>query len=222
MCFVWKPVLLSPGIEWLSSHSSGQALQTGAINMRLLCVFSIFVLSGNACSDVIIPTGVTLLTGTKTNETPLTRMIDGSGLSDASLTATLATVTHDSTDSNEARLFDPVTSSVRLDLGGTFNISDVYYWNTNTGVNNDVSTVTYDFLNSNLISITASGAVAIPGPLNLVQMPANHFAAGEIIQGVRYIDVVFIPREGANSYAPGEIRLSGSSPPQLIFSDSFE
>jgi hypothetical protein len=190
--------------------------------MRLLSSFFILILSVNAFSDVIIPTGVTLLTGTKTDETPLTRMIDGSGLSDASLTATLATVTHDSTDSNEARLFDPATSSVRLDLGGAFNISDVYYWNTNTGVNNDVSTVTYEFLNSNLISITTSGAVAIPGPLNLVQMPANHFATGEIIHGVRFIDVVFIPREGANSYAPGEIRLSGSSPPQLIFSDGFE
>ena len=71
--------------------------------MRLLSFFYMFILSTSAFSDVIVPTDVTLLTGTKTNETPLTRMIDGSGLSDASLTATLATVTHDSTDSNEAR-----------------------------------------------------------------------------------------------------------------------
>lgn len=187
--------------------------------MRLFSFFYMFILSTSAFSDVIVPTGITLLTGTKTNATPLTRMIDGSGLSDASLTATLATVTHDSTDSNEARLFDPTPSSVRLDLGGIYDISEVFYWNTNTGVNNDVSSVTYDFLDLSLASINTSGAVNIPGPLNLVEMPANQYASETIVQGVRYIDVTFTPRAGAASYAPGEVRLIGSA---LIFSDSFE
>ena len=143
-----------------------------------------FILSTSVFSGVIVPTGVTLLTGTKTNETPLTRIIDGSGLSDASLTATLATVTHDSTDPNEARLFDSVPSSVRLDLGGVYDISDVFYWNNNTSASNDVSTITYNFLDSSLVSINTSGAVNIPGPLNLVEMPANQYASGTIVQGV--------------------------------------
>lgn len=176
--------------------------------MRLLSFLFMLLISTNALSAVIIPTGITLLTGTKTNETPLTRMIDGSGLSDASLTATLSTVTHDSTDLNEARLFDPVVSSVRLDLGGIFDISDVFYWNTNTIGNNDISTINYNFLDQNLASISVSGGINVPGPLNLVQMPANQYTPA-VVLGVRFIDVTFTPRIGANSYAPGEIRLSG-------------
>jgi len=175
--------------------------------MRLFSLFFMLVISTNAFSAVVIPTGITLLTGTKTNETPLTRMIDGSGLSDASLVATLSTVTHDSTDLNEARLFDPIVSSVRLDLGGIYDISDVFYWNTNTAGNNDVSTINYNFLDQNLTSVNTSGAVNIPGPLDLAQMPANQYAT--VASGVRYIDVTFTPRVGANSYAPGEIRLLG-------------
>ena len=178
-----------------------------------------FILSTSVFSDVIIPTGVTLLTGAKTNETPLTRMIDGSGLSDASLTATLATVTHDSTDPNEARLFDSAPSSVRLDLGGIYDISEVFYWNNNTSASNDVSAITYNFLDSSLAGINTSGAVSIPGPLVLVEMPANQYASETIVQGVRYVDVTFTPRAGATSYAPGEVRLIGSA---LIFADSFE
>jgi len=175
--------------------------------MRIFSVFFMLIISTNAFSEVIIPTSVTLLTGTKTNETPLTRLIDGSGLSDASLVAILATVTHDSTDLNEARLFDPAISSVRLDLGGVYDISDVFYWNTNTSVNNDVSSINYDFLDQTLTSINASGTVNIPGPLNLVAMPSNQYST--VISGVQYIDVTFTPRAGANSFAPGEIRLLG-------------
>jgi len=189
--------------------------------MRLFSFFYMLILSTSAFSDVIVPTGITLLTGTKTDETPLTRMIDGSGLSDASLAATLATVTHDSADPNEARLFDPAPSSIRLDLGGIYDVSDVFYWNNNSNANNDVSIITYDFLDSSLASTNTSGAVNIPGPLNLVEMPANQYASDTIVKGVRYVDVTFTPRAGASNYAPGEVRLIGSAP-ALIFSDSFE
>ena len=177
--------------------------------MRVFSALILFMLSINTFADVITPIGVTLTSGNKTTETPLTRVIDGSGLSDNSATTTLVSVTHDSTDANEARLFDNITSSIRLDLGASYDISDIYYWNTNTSGNNDVGTISYEFLNSGLVTVSSSGAVTIPGPLNLAQMPANQFTLPTIASGVQYVDVTFTARVGADSYAPGEIRLSG-------------
>ncbi|TVQ43821.1 MAG: PEP-CTERM sorting domain-containing protein [Gloeocapsa sp. DLM2.Bin57] len=182
----------------------------------ILSVFSTAICISSASAAVIVPQSISLLSGTKTNETPLSRMIDGSGLSDLSLSADLLTVTHNSTDMNEARLFTSSEASVRLDLGNVFNIEKAWYWNTNTIAFNDVGFISYNFLDSQFSSIFNSGNVSLPGPFNLVDMPSNLYDTGNVVGQVRYVDVVFIRRSGGSVFAPGEIRFEGTVVPEPL------
>ncbi len=160
-------------------------------------------------SAVIIPQDVSLLSGTYSNSTPLSKMIDGSGLSDPSLSADLLTVTHNSADANEARLFTSSSASVRLDLGGLRDIEEVFFWNTNTISSNDVSVINYSFLGSDLSIIFNSGNISVPGPLSLNQMPSNLYSPG-LVENVNFVDVTFTRRSGGSSFAPGEVRFTGT------------
>lgn len=160
-------------------------------------------------SAVIAPQSVTLLTGAYSNSTPLSRVIDGSGLSDQSLSADLSTVTHNSTNANEARLFTSPSASIRLNLGGAHNIEEAFFWNDNTVASNDVSDISYIFLSSDLSIIFNSGNISVPGPFGLIEMPSNLYTSG-LVENVSFVDVAFTRRLGGESFAPGEIRFTGT------------
>ncbi len=160
-------------------------------------------------SAIISTQSVNLLSGTYSNSTPLSRVIDGSGLSDPSLSADLSTVTHNSTNANEARLFTSSSASIRLDLGDAYNIEEAFFWNTNTSALNDVSVINYLFLSSDLSTIFDSGNISVPGPLGLIEMPSNLYSPG-LVKNVSFVDVTFTRRLGGDSFAPGEIRFTGT------------
>ncbi len=178
------------------------------VKAMMVLVASVIAYADPVFSTVIVPQNVTLLSGTYSDNTPLLKMIDGSGLSNQSLSADLTVATHNSTDANEARLFTSPSASIRLDLNGSYNIEKAFYWNTNTAAFNDVSTIKYSFLSSDSLTIFNSGNITTPGPLGLIEMPSNIYTPG-LLENVSYVDVTFTRRAGGNSFAPGEIRFTG-------------
>ena len=192
------------------------------MRLKIATVSFISLLSASICIDsasaaIIGISDIELLSGDYTGETDLTRLIDGSGLSDTSPpSADFSTVTHNSTSANQARLFTSPTAQVRLTLSSISKIDSAFFWNGFTSASNDIQSVRYEFLDSGLTTIFDSGNVAIPGPLGDFEVASVEYAAPSTISSVQFVDVTFTRRAGGSSFAPGEIRFTNVPEPFTI------
>lgn len=141
---------------------------------HLLAAAVIAGFAGVSQAAIITPVGVTTTDPTDVAGLVVGNLIDGSGLSGAVLTeADAATVTHagqvfgDGTNENTYTIADPAQPTLTFDLGGTFNVGQVFIWNYHDIDGFFGSTLSGNGAATAVVSFSNDGGATYSGAVNI-------------------------------------------------------